>query len=67
MAKAVAGKPYIGCLACHRLEMKVGKLEADWAGIVRVNIRLVMWAKEQKVKIPTDFMLKRQFPLADYD
>lgn len=47
--------------------MKVGKLEADWAGIVRVNIRLVMWAKEQKVKIPTDFMLKRQFPLADYD
>lgn len=67
LAKANAGKPYIGCLSCHRLEMKVGKLESDWAGIVRANIRLVLWAKRQKIELPTDFKLKKLFPLKNYE
>lgn len=54
-------------MSCHQLEMKVGKLEEDWAGIVRANIRLVLWAKKQKLELPTDFKLKKQFPLKDYD
>lgn len=67
MAKAVHRNWKGACLSCHQLEMKVGKLEEDWAGIVRANIRLVLWAKKQKIELPTDFKLKKQFPLKDYD
>lgn len=41
--------------------------EEDWKDVVRANIRLVLFLRQQGIAVPGSTELKQRYPLKEYD
>jgi hypothetical protein len=54
------------CGGCRERGNRIKELDDDWKEVVRANIRLVLFVKQQGLSVPSTMELTRRYPLEHY-